>query len=389
MSIDLTPFNSMPPENMNETVLTERYFQAMDNMIKVFAIRPDDTMLFLSDPLIDPRVFHAIAGIARSRGVRPELYSSSNWNSGVFPQELKAVYEKASLVVSTWFASIGDPYCLKVRRDTGQRTVKMTYFRNIDVLKTPQARFPAELVGEITRATRKLYPENQSFSLKITDPRGTDFTANFTPEMRENMLRSNRWRGETTAEEQGAYVHWVPTHGPNIYDRTTMGKNQDRGEIRNDVNGIVYPEAAVGFPRPFNERIGIVFENDRVTDVRGQSEDAAILRDMLVGGVLVELGCGFNPKAPRRGIYPAGSNSPGALHYGIELAKPCSYIKKVMPNWEEPPIHMDLVALDSTVFAGDSMVIEDGFLLALRDPQVIAAASRFGDPVDLLEGWPD
>ncbi len=389
MSIDLTPFNSMPPENMNETVLTERYFQAMDNMIKVFAIRPDDTMLFLSDPLIDPRVFHAIAGIARSRGVRPELYSSSNWNSGVFPQELKAVYEKASLVVSTWFASIGDPYCLKVRRDTGQRTVKMTYFRNIDVLKTPQARFPAELVGEITRATRKLYPENQSFSLKITDPRGTDFTANFTPEMRENMLRSNRWRGETTAEEQGAYVHWVPTHGPNIYDRTTMGKNQDRGEIRNDVNGIVYPEAAVGFPRPFNERIGIVFENDRVTDVRGQSEDAAILRDMLVGGVLVELGCGFNPKAPRRGIYPAGSNSPGALHYGIELAKPCSYIKKVMPNWEEPPIHMDLVALDSTVFAGDSMLIEDGFLLALRDPQVIAAASRFGDPVDLLEGWPD
>ena len=389
MSIDLTPFNSMPPENMNETVLTERYFQAMDNMIKVFAIRPDDTMLFLSDPLIDPRVFHAIAGIARSRGVRPELYSSSNWNSGVFPQELKAVYEKASLVVSTWFASIGDPYCLKVRRDTGQRTVKMTYFRNIDVLKTPQARFPAELVGEITRATRKLYPENQSFSLKIKDPRGTDFTANFTADMRENMLRSNRWRGETTAGEQGAYVHWVPTHGPNIYDRTTMGKNQDRGEIRNDVNGIVYPEAAVGFPRPFRERIGIVFENDRVTDVRGQSEDAAILRDMLVDGVLVELGCGFNPKAPRRGIYPAGSNSPGALHYGIELAKPCGYIKKVMPNWEEPPIHMDLVALDSTVFAGDSMLIEDGFLLALRDPQVIATASRFGEPVDLLEGWPD
>jgi hypothetical protein len=389
MTIEKLPVNSMPPINMNETVLTEQYFQAVDNMMKVFAIRPDDTLLFLSDPLIDPRVFHAIAGIARSRGVRPELYMSSNWNSGIFPEELKPVYEKASLVVSTWFASIGDPYCLKVRRDTGQRTVKMTYFRNIDVLKGPQARFPAELVGEITRATRKLYPENESFDLKITDPRGTNWTAKFTPEMRENMLKSNRWRGQTTAEESGAYVHWVPTHGPNVYDRTTLGKNQDRGEIRNDVNGIVYPEAAVGFPKPFSERIGIVFENDRITEVRGQSEDATILRDMLVGGVLVELGCGFNPKAPRRGIYPAGSNSPGALHYGIELAKPCSYIKKVMPNWEEPPIHMDLVALDSTVVAGNRVLIEDGFLVALRDPEVIAAASRFGDPVDLLEGWPD
>jgi len=389
MTIEKLPVNSMPPVNMNETVLTEQYFQAVDNMMKVFAIRPDDTLLFLSDPLIDPRVFHAIAGIARSRGVRPELYMSSNWNSGIFPEELKPVYEKASLVVSTWFASIGDPYCLKVRRDTGQRTVKMTYFRNIDVLKAPQARFPAELVGEITRATRKLYPENEKFDLKITDPRGTNWTAKFTPEMRENMLKSNRWRGQTTAEEAGAYVHWVPTHGPNVYDRTTLGKNQDRGEIRNDVNGIVYPEAAVGFPKPFDEKIGIVFENDRITEVRGQSEDATILRDMLVGGVLVELGCGFNPKAPRRGIYPAGSNSPGALHYGIELAKPCNYIKKVMPNWEEPPIHMDLVALDSTVVAGNRVLIEDGFLVALRDPEVIAAASRFGDPVDLLEGWPD
>ena len=389
MSSDYSFVNSMPPENLNETVLTERYFQAMDNMTSVFAIRPDDTVLFLSDPLIDPRVFHAVAGIARSRGVRPELYSSSNWNSGIFPEELKPVYEKASLVVSTWFASIGDPYCLKVRRDTGQRTVKMTYFRNIDVLKTPQARFPAELVGEITRATRRLYPEQEAFTLRITDPRGTDWKANFTPQMRENMLKSNRWRGQMTAQEPGAYVHWLPTHGPNVYDRTTLGKDQDRGEIRNDVNGIVYPQAAVGFPRPFSERIGVVFENDRITEVRGQSEEAAILRDMLVDGVLVELGCGFNPKAPRRGIYPAGSNSPGALHYGIELAKPCTYIKKVMPNWEEPPIHMDLVAFDSTVVAGNSLLIDNGFLMALRDPQVVAMASRFGDAVDLLEGWPD
>jgi hypothetical protein len=76
---------------------------------------------------------------------------SRDWNSGVFPQELKAVYEKAYLVVSTWFASIGDPYCLKVRKDTGQRTVKMTYFRNIDVLKTEQAfRAPTDLYSSFT-----------------------------------------------------------------------------------------------------------------------------------------------------------------------------------------------------------------------------------------------
>ena len=381
--------DSMPPDNRNETMLMQQYFQAVDNMIKVFAIKPGDTLLFLSDFLIDPRVFHAIAGIAESRGVKPDMYMSRDWNSGVFPKELKAVYEKASLVVSTWFASIGDPYCLKVRKDTGQRTVKMTYFRNIDVLKTEQARFPVELVGEITRATRKMYPQDEAFTLRITDSRGSDWQARFTPEMRDNMLSSNRWRGQTTAHENSAYVHWVPTHGPNLYDRTTLGSKMDRGATRNDVNGIFYPQFAVGFPSEFHELIGVVFENDRVTNVTGDSKEAHILKEMLVGGVLVELGCGFNPKAPRHGIYPAGSNSPGALHFGIELKQPSAYIKRVMPNWEEPPIHMDLVSLDSTVVAGNNVLVQDGFLLALREKRVIEAAREFGDPVDLLEGWPD
>ena len=110
---------------------------------------------------------------------------------------------------------------------------------------------------------------------------------------------------------------------------------------------------------------------------------------MLVGGVLIELGCGFNPKWPRHQIYPAGSNSPGALHFGIDLLKPSAYIKKVMPNWEEPPVHMDLVTFDSNVDAGRGRLVTNGFLDALRDESVVAMAARYGDPVDLLESWPD
>ena len=56
----------------------------------------------------------------------------------------------------------------------------------------------------------------------------------------------------------------------------------------------------------------------------------------------------FNPKAPRHTVYPAGPNSPGALHFGIDLEKPNDYIRKKMPEWEEPPVHMDLVTFDST-----------------------------------------
>jgi hypothetical protein len=50
---------------------------------------------------------------------------------------------------------------------------------------------------------------------------------------------------------------------------------------------------------------------------------------------------------------------------------------------------MDLVSFDSTVRAGNTPLITDGFLASLRDDSVRQMASRFGDPVDLLEAWPD
>ena len=50
---------------------------------------------------------------------------------------------------------------------------------------------------------------------------------------------------------------------------------------------------------------------------------------------------------------------------------------------------MDIVTFDSTVDAGESRLITDGFLEALRDTSVVEMAAHYGDPVDLLEGWPD
>jgi hypothetical protein len=58
----------------------------------------------------------------------------------------------------------------------------------------------------------------------------------------------------------------------------------------------------------------------------------------------------------------------------------------MMPDWEEPPVHMDLVMLDMTVHAGANMVIDKGFLCALKDKEVVNLANRYGDAVDLLEG---
>ena len=56
-----------------------------------------------------------------------------------------------------------------------------------------------------------------------------------------------------------------------------------------------------------------------------------------------------------------------------------------MPQCEEPPVHMDLVSLDSTVSADGQWLIDAGFLSVLRYRAVQAAAREFGYSVDLLE----
>ena len=361
---------------------TRHYFQALDSFAQVFAIRAGDEVLFLSDPLLDPRVVDAVSGIAKARGASVRLVMEPSTRVTAIPDYVKPMLERATFVVSTWFCSIIDPLCIALRKK-GQRWVKITYFRNLDLLQSEQARFPLPIIGELIRATAARYPTGVDFDLRFTCPRGSDFAIHFTEQMRENQLATNRWRGKMTADEPGAYVHYLPTHGPNLWDHNAVKNDLS---VATQMRGVLYPQWAIGFERPFAERIAVRFEGEYVSAVEGQSDEARILRDMLMGGRMSEGGgCGFNPKAPRHTAYPAGSNAPGALHFGIDLAKPSDYIRRVLPDWEEPPVHMDLITLDGTVTAGENMLVDKGFLCALRDPAVVQLASLWGDPLALLE----
>ena len=56
-----------PPSLNSSITATKDYFQALDNFARVFAIRSDERVLMLTNPLLDPRVVDAIGGLAKAR----------------------------------------------------------------------------------------------------------------------------------------------------------------------------------------------------------------------------------------------------------------------------------------------------------------------------------
>ena len=149
---------------------TKYFYQALDNFVRTFAFRRGDEVLVLADPLLDTRVIDAIHGHAKARGATVRVYMEPSSRVTEIPEVVQPLLARASFVVSTWFCSVFDPFCLSLRKK-GQRWVKITYFRNLDLLHTPQARFPIDLVGEITRCTAQRYPQRLSHRLHTRDAR--------------------------------------------------------------------------------------------------------------------------------------------------------------------------------------------------------------------------
>ena len=177
------------------------------------------------------------------------------------------------------------------------------------------------------------------------------------------MLDTNRWRGSTTAEEPGCYVHYLPAHGPNIYDREASSARRARRRHGR------HPLSAMGgrLHAPFEEKIGVEWKDTEVVAVHGKSREADILREMLVGGKVTR--ARLRPQSRSRRASPPirpGSNSPGALHFGIDTDAVQTTMRRLVPNWEEPPMHLDLATFDTTVKLGNTTLIDNGFLMALR-----------------------
>ena len=357
---------------------------AFHNCQRVLAVRPDDKVLLLLDSTLDPRVTRFLWQLARGHGAQVQALIVEAAGTWEFPEEAKPLIEAATLVFTTWFSSSLDPYFFRLRQEKGQRYVKLTYFRSLDLMKSEAAAFPIDIISMLVRKTAQAFPSKGSAEVRIRDERGTDLKVTVSEQEIKSLMAQSRWRGEMTAERPGAYVHWIPMHGPNFWDFSATP-----GEFE-AIEGVIAPRRIVGFVEEFPADCRIRLNKNRVTAVEGPEHGpTATLREMLLDGKLIEIGCGFNPKHSRNQIYPAGSNSAGALHLGLDLPRPSAYLSGVLPDWPEPPEHVDAVLLDATVTINGAIVVDKGVLQATRDPEIRTATARYGRPEYLLDVLPN
>ncbi len=122
----MAEFVGLSPGVRREVTATKHWFAAVDNFTRVFAIRPGEKVLFLADPLLDPRVIDAVSGVARARGAEVRVYMEPSSRVTEVPDAVKPLLEQADFVVSTWFCSIIDPFCIAMRK-RGQRETEFGF----------------------------------------------------------------------------------------------------------------------------------------------------------------------------------------------------------------------------------------------------------------------
>ena len=265
---------------------------------------------------------------------------------------------------------------LKLRSENGQRWVKITYFRDLDLLNTPQAPLPVDLVGEIIRATARMYPRTRlrhdvQLPARVRPRHQVDAGHGQGPARQQSLARpgqGDRGRLLRALHADARAQHLRPQL---LRARPGQAEAPARRHGRH-----VFPQWAIGFDKPFQTRSGSSSRTASSTKVHGKSLEADIMRDMLVRreAELHELGCGFNPKYPRYKAYPAGSNSPGACTSAPtrKAQRVHASARAALGGAAHPPGQRD-VRLHREG-RQDRTLIDNGFLMALRDPKVVEEA---------------
>jgi hypothetical protein len=326
------------------------------NLMEYLAVSADDELLVMAEYPVDPVVVAAIAAAGRAAGARVstllvEPFSPGGTDRGSPSPVAVGAWQHATAVVScVWWAEVHtQPLFFTELGSLGVRLAALHQTATLGAFTTG-ARLPPPVFYE-TKA-RVLEQLVGAEEVRVQTRLGTDFTM--------RGLRVDTDNGPLV--DQGTWSPF-PYGGVNWYP--------------SDASGVVAIEESTVTGRPVTP-LRIHLADNRVVDVDGGPEAAFIQAFSPSGYYLRHAFIGLNPKV-RLGSAPQFEREKhaGAFYFGLDALAAAD---RGGPGYA----HCDCQFDTPTITVDGKVVVDDGYLLALRHEAVRAAAARFGDPDRLL-----
>lgn len=233
------------------------------------------------------------------------------------------------------------------------------------VLATDWARFPPELVLAIGRVIMRALMKGRT--VKISSAQGTNLNVEYDPYL----------VGGSISVPTLDYGYPLPG------TRSTFPLGVFHLDTGERTEGIVVLDTLEGKSGTLRDPVKWTVKENRVVRLDGGTEADELRRDM--EGVensnfIEKVVFGLNPKARLMGGLVHPRHGEAGRHSGV--MKACLGDR---PGGVFSPFHHNGEVLRPTVEVADELLIENGKLKALNDPEVIETAGKYGDPAKLLK----
>ncbi len=357
-------------------------------VVNLMDTKPGERFLIIAEKTVDPVVVATFEMVAQSVGAEVDIIRTRPFSpAGIDPDNpsdmVVAAYSAADgVVIMSWFPDIHSKKLpANASKIYNNKPVSMYQLATFEVLSSPAAVFPLDLMYEIMR---KMRLETANRQIRITSPSGTDLVVK-APGLDHLFGGIGVGQNEIGPLQRGVRAHFPPS---------------TCGFVPIEADGIFVPDATVITGETLHP-VKFTVEGGYVTNIEGEAE-ADALRNFINGPQqdpspkrLVECMWGLNPKARLTGAnatFVEKERHAGVLHLGVAT------YRAVLGPTEQRDVdlyrkedsasiwvtHVDTYIQTPTMWFDGERMVDERKLLLLEDPGIRAFAKQIGDPDQLL-----
>ncbi len=346
--------------------------KGVSNMIEAADIRPKDQVLLLADARSDATTLEALKAGLIAHGAEPAtLLTEPIARYGNVPQFVLDAMAAVDVAIWVWpvFLTFTPAHQAMGRKreesGTQLKTARVkpyhVYFEgNAGLLARDYAKFPNKVLWTLAAKVRDVVSAGSN--VHIVDDLGTDITATYDGQRLYGM--------QFRAGDPPGRCHF-PWGRCGVYNGS------------GDANGVVYIGCVQGVDGLLPEPMRWEIKEGWVVDVKGGGEVGAETRKMFErvpgSNKFVEIMFGYHPKASiQHGIADP-------LHW--ELISKMPWAGLGTPRQHNTFRHIDGSIMNARLYIDGRLIVDRFGMLEpsfLNDPDVVRAASEFGDPDEVL-----